>query len=224
MTSGIQRVAAARPTVEVLRRNEICGRILDAAEECLLQSGFRSRVHAAIAQRAGLSRPTVYKYFGDQTAIIEALFEREVARFLARVKPVVDGTQHAKARLVESVVFIVSYAREHELLQKSLREDPQVMMQLFATRGGGLIERVAEFMSPYYTRPGADGPDQRALVPLAEWLYRVVTSLITTPGVVDTESPEKLRNFVSELLELPTLAHSPQREPTSTAGESVVAP
>ncbi|MBB3035848.1 TetR/AcrR family transcriptional regulator [Hoyosella altamirensis] len=213
MRKEAQRVVAARPTVEILRRNEICARILDAAEECLMQSGFRSRVHAAIAQRAGLSRPTVYKYFGDQTAIIEALFEREVNRFLAHLRPVLDGTHHAKARLVESVVFIVSYARQHELLQKSLKEDPQVVMQLLSSRGGGLIERVAQYMSPYYKRtPDAQGPDETALVPVAEWLYRVVTSLITTPGVVDTESPEKLRDFVTELLELPTLGQAEKTE------------
>lgn len=216
MRNEAQRILSPRPTVEVLRRNEICSRILDAAEECLLQSGFRSRVHAAIAQRAGLSRPTVYKYFGDQSAIIEALFEREAARFLTRLKPVADSTHHAKARLVESIVLIVSHAREHELLQKTLREDPQLIMQLFAARGGTLIERVAEFMSPYFMR-GTDDPDQSSLVPLAEWLYRMVTSLITTPGLVDTDSPEKLRDFVTELLELPSLGSVPKTRQVSVS-------
>ncbi|WP_278314202.1 TetR/AcrR family transcriptional regulator [Lolliginicoccus levis] len=206
-----------RPTVDMLRRNEICSRILDAAEECLMQSGFRARVHAAIAKRAGLSRPTVYKYFGDQTAIIEALFEREVNSFLNRLRPVIESGTHAKARLVDSVVFVVSYAREHELLQKSLKEDPQVVTHLLSSQGQTLIERVATFMTPYFTRDDAE-MDERALVPMAEWIYRVVTSLITTPGVVDTESPEKLRVFVTELMELPSLSGALDARPVREAG------
>ncbi|GGC67787.1 putative TetR-family transcriptional regulator [Hoyosella rhizosphaerae] len=188
-----------------------------------MQAGFRARVHAAIAQRAGLSRPTVYKYFGDQSAIIEALFEREIAKFLNRLHPVIEGSTHAKARVVDSVVFIVSYAREHELLQKSLKEDPQVVNHLLATQGQTLIERVAAFISPYFHRGDDTSPvDDRTLVPLAEWIYRVVTSLITTPGVVDTESPEKLRVFVTELMEMPALtrdlstSHDTARDTAST--------
>ncbi|WP_149361121.1 TetR/AcrR family transcriptional regulator [Lolliginicoccus suaedae] len=220
--SNLQSMNPVRPTVDMLRRNEICSRILDAAEECLMQSGFRARVHAAIAKRAGLSRPTVYKYFGDQTAIIEALFEREVNSFLNRLRPVIEGGTHAKARLVDSVVFVVSYAREHELLQKSLKEDPQVVTHLLTSQGQPLIERVAAFMSPYFTRGDAAEMDERALVPMAEWIYRVVTSLITTPGVVDTESPEKLRVFVTELMELPSLSGALEARPVREPGAATL--
>src|SRR5689334_16824710 len=37
-------------------------RILDAATQCLLDEGLDARLHAMIAERAGISRPTVYKY------------------------------------------------------------------------------------------------------------------------------------------------------------------
>ena len=38
----------------------------------MLSAADTERLHAAIAERSGYSRPTVYKYVGDQQAIIGA--------------------------------------------------------------------------------------------------------------------------------------------------------
>ena len=66
---------------------QIRARILDAATECLLEVGVTGRLHTQIAQRAGLSRPTVYKYVGDQSAILQAVFDREFEVFWRTVVP-----------------------------------------------------------------------------------------------------------------------------------------
>src|SRR5262245_402855 len=63
-------------------------RILDAATECLLAEGLDARLHAMIAERAGISRPTVYKYVGDQAAIVAAVLDREFDQFFAAAVPI----------------------------------------------------------------------------------------------------------------------------------------
>ena len=73
-------------------------RILDAATECLIESGIDARLHATIAERAGVSRPTVYKYVGDQTAILRAVLDREVERFFAAATPAFTAMNEDESR------------------------------------------------------------------------------------------------------------------------------
>ena len=99
-------------------------RILDAATQCLLESGLDARLHAAIAERAGLSRPTLYKYVGDQTAILDAVRDREIEAFFTAAVPLLSSTDDLRTGLVDAVVFVVGYGRRHTLLQKALRSTP----------------------------------------------------------------------------------------------------
>ncbi|MGH2604184.1 MAG: TetR/AcrR family transcriptional regulator, partial [Dehalococcoidia bacterium] len=92
---------------------ELRGRILDAAQECLLEAGLTARLHRAIAERAGVSRPTVYKYAGDQQAITAALLDRETSRFLTALYDVIVRPGEPLDTFVEAIAFAVSYGRNH---------------------------------------------------------------------------------------------------------------
>ncbi|WP_430331286.1 TetR/AcrR family transcriptional regulator [Rhodococcus sp. ACT016] len=176
-------------------------RILDAAEACLIEFGYGSRLHAVITERAGLSRPTVYKYVGDQAQIFEALLQREITRFFTLLDPVLRGLDRLDDGFVECVVFAVGYARRHPVLQKGLRDDPATVLPWFTVQSGPLIERGAEFLAPYFERMRRDGPAVSAQV-ICEWAFRLVSSLITTTGCVDTDDERALRELVRGLLSI----------------------
>lgn len=182
---------------------EIADRILDAAELCLLEAGYTARIHAAIAERAGVSRPTVYKHLGDQNAIVEALLHREVTRFFAATAPVLIRRGPLRERFIETIVFVVGYAREHAILQKGLRENPELVLPYFTTRAHLFIERAVDFFGPPIREAmaGLPGPtpDPRMLV---EWGFRVIASLITTPSIVPIDDAPSLRRFVTGLLDI----------------------
>ena len=80
-------------------------------DACLLESGLDARLHAAIAERAGLSRPTLYKYVGDQTAILDAVRDREIEEFFTAAVPLLSSTDDLRDGLVDAVVFVVGYGR-----------------------------------------------------------------------------------------------------------------
>ena len=46
-------------------------RLLDAAVRCITRDGMAGGNIAAVAAEAGVSRPTVYRYFADQRALVE---------------------------------------------------------------------------------------------------------------------------------------------------------
>lgn len=182
---------------------ELRERILDAAEACLLEGGPQARIHGLVAARAGVSRPTVYKYVGDQQAVTEALLNREVDRYLDAVRPVIVDRRARRERFVETVVFTVVYARQHALLQALLREQPDAVLPWLTTRAEPMLRRGIASMSGYVhqDRQEVVAPDRLDVE--IEWGIRLVVSLITTPSVTQQlVTPANLRRYLASLLDI----------------------
>ena len=178
---------------------QIRSRILDAATECLLETGVSGRLHAQIAQRAGVSRPTVYKYAGDQSAILAAVFDREFDAFLDTVLPLLRSGISEQADLFEGVALIVDYARNHPLLQKALKEQPEYVLPALTTEADLILERAVRM----FAEPLAEilGTNHERGAEAAEWFFRIIVSLIVTPGTSGA-TPETLRRHLNGLAAL----------------------
>lgn len=59
--------------------------LLDAAAEIVDETGFERLTTQMVAERAGASIGTVYRYFPDRVAVLHALRERSIRRFRRRV-------------------------------------------------------------------------------------------------------------------------------------------
>lgn len=59
--------------------------LLDAAAEIVDESGFERLTTQMVAERAGASIGTVYRYFPDRVAVLHALRERSIRRYRERV-------------------------------------------------------------------------------------------------------------------------------------------
>lgn len=188
---------------------QIRERILDAATDCLLAEGLDARLHAMIAERAGISRPTVYKYVGDQAAIVAAILDREYDRFFGLAVPILRTSDDLEAHLVHAMVFVVDYARDHALLQKALREHPEVILPALTTGSGPLVERVVvlfeEQLGRGLSRSSSTGPSLSARA-AAEWAFRIVVSLITTPS--EALRQQGTQEYVESLVRLMGIAGS----------------
>jgi len=188
---------------------QIRERILDAATECLLAEGLDARLHAMIAERAGISRPTVYKYVGDQTAIVAAILEREYDRFFGLAVPILRTSDDLEAHLVHAIVFVVDYAREHALLQKALAEHPEVILPALTTGSGPLVDRVVALFEEQLGRGLSRSPATGSVLSpraAAEWAFRIVVSLITTP--TEALRQEGTQEYVESLVQLMGIAGS----------------
>jgi AcrR family transcriptional regulator len=201
---------------------DIQQRILDAAEECFLRAGPSARIHHLIAARAGVSRPTVYKYVGDQKAIIDALLHRELERFLTAAQSVLARSGPLRERFVETVVFTVGYARDHALLQKMLSEEPQFVLPWLTTHAGPMLDRGVAVMSPYIERRKRDGRPAGNPKVVVEWGIRIAASLITTPSVTTRlDEPRKVRRYLYDLFDIGLL---PVTDSTAAAEPAAAEP
>ena len=59
--------------------------LLDAAKDVVSEQGFHAVSIEAVARRAGITRPIVYRHFDDLAALLDALVERETLRALAQL-------------------------------------------------------------------------------------------------------------------------------------------
>jgi AcrR family transcriptional regulator len=81
------------------------GRLLDAAARCIARDGLTSTGIASVADEAGVSRPTVYRYFVDRDALVEAALLRAGAAQLAKMKAHIAPFSTAEEKAVEAVRF-----------------------------------------------------------------------------------------------------------------------
>ena len=66
--------------------------------------GFRPTTLADVARRAGVSRMTVYRQYGDLATIVSALLTAELLDLFGRVRADVEALPTGRERLVEAAV------------------------------------------------------------------------------------------------------------------------
>jgi AcrR family transcriptional regulator len=59
--------------------------LLDATKAVVAEEGFHAVSIEAVARRAGITRPIIYRHFDDLPSLLDALVERETARALAQL-------------------------------------------------------------------------------------------------------------------------------------------
>jgi AcrR family transcriptional regulator len=83
-------------------------RLVEATRTALARYGPRKIALTDIARLAGVSRPTLYKYFPSKEALLAALAEHEHRRFDDGVTAAVRGVS-PEARIDAALRFIVDY-------------------------------------------------------------------------------------------------------------------
>ena len=77
--------------------------LLDAFAELLHEVGYAEVTLADVAARAGMARNTIYNYFDDREALLMALIDRSVERFVADVRTEVASLPDAPSRLAACI-------------------------------------------------------------------------------------------------------------------------
>lgn len=90
--------------------------LLDAAAHIVDEIGFERLTTAMVAERAGASIGTVYRYFPDRIALLQALGARNLDRVLTRVTDEVSDERHANWLEALSAAF--------EILVDAYRSEP----------------------------------------------------------------------------------------------------
>ena len=181
-------------------------RILDAAVAHAEDFGLRRFTIDDVARRVGVSRVTVYRYFPKKERLIEAILLRELRRFLADVEKAVVPYNTLEDRLVEGFVFALTALRDHRLLNRVLRTEPELLLPHLTVDGGPVLAAGRDFIARY-ARAEAGGLQigDEDIEGVAELLARLVLSFVLTPdSVLRVRSADETRAFAEHYL-LPVL-------------------
>jgi AcrR family transcriptional regulator len=99
-------------TIEA-HRNAVRTAALDATAELAAEHGLRGVTMSRIAQRTGVGRATLYKYFADVEAILLAWHERQIDEHLDQLTQLRDANSTPDARL-RAVLERYALLRQHQ--------------------------------------------------------------------------------------------------------------
>jgi AcrR family transcriptional regulator len=160
--------------------------LLAAAATCFVNAGLRKTTMEDVAREAGAGKATLYRYFANKDALIDALLEREGQRFQRRLQRSVDTAGSALGGLEEAFVAGIRFFTEHPVLTRGRDEDPALLLERVTASRGPLVDAgLAWFASQVADgqRAGQIRPEVQPRV-VAEVLMRLVLSYFTFPPMV----------------------------------------
>ncbi|MGH3675983.1 MAG: helix-turn-helix domain-containing protein [Mycobacterium sp.] len=220
----VQRLTAPDPAVlaQIDHPDEITTRILSATLEQAELIGIRRTTMEDVARRSGVGRATLYRRFPTKTALIDAVVLAEVRRYLEGSALARSRATTLEDRLVYGTVFTVTFLREHQLLKKLLRTEPETILPSLTVDAGAIVDfatehAVVQLRADLYGATSTTPAQERHLRTVAELQTRLTLSFIVTRHTcINLATIDDTRAYVRDYL-LPMIT-GPTRSATSSAG------
>jgi AcrR family transcriptional regulator len=188
-------------------------RLIAAALDCFLNFGVRKTSLTDVADRAGVSRATAYRVFGDKNGLVRAVAEAEVTRFLDELDDAVTWDAALADALEQAITFTLRYLSGHAVLQRLIASEPEQLTDVVVPKPGepSLVQVLLPAVVERFVRTHHDVlrvPIDQA----AEWLLRMSISMLLSPSTT-LPSPRA----VADLLIAGLVETEAEPEPTEQA-------
>jgi AcrR family transcriptional regulator len=174
----------------------VADRLLDAAVEVATIHGLARLSVGDVAKRAGLSRQTLYKHFSSRDALIAAAVVREATtlttQIIAAAAPLDDPADALRA----AIVATLRLTREHPLLDRLVRTEPETLLPFVVGDTGpvaGTVRAVVEQIIDQKT-PGLSPVELRRVADLVTRL--LISYAVSAPD----DPPEVVADVLADVL------------------------
>ncbi len=170
-------------------------RILEGTYACVARWGLGKTTVEDAAREAGVSRATLYRYFpGGRDELIDAVVLWQFLRFFSRLYEELHLATSLPEVLERALVFARQAILEHEVLQRVIATEPEILLPKLTTERERLVGMVTGFLLPYLAHhtvvAGVD------VLEAADYLSRMTLSLISAPGRWDLDDPVQVAELV----------------------------
>lgn len=179
-------------------------RVLEATYACVGRFGMGKTTVEDVVKESGVSRASIYRLFpGGKDQLLRETVAWEMNRFFARLAEAVYDAPDFATLLERGLAFAHAAIVEHEVLNKVLDTEPDRLLPLITVEQDRVLGFITAFLLPYLEREQREGRirDGVHLDATADYVARMVLSLISSPGRWDMADPDQVRELVrGELL------------------------
>lgn len=168
-------------------------RITDAAYGLFARQGVRATTVDQIAAIAECSRMTVYRHFPGKRTLLRAVVLGEFVRRSDTLEAMWNRPAPLEDRMVSVFVGLVAAARGDALVDRLLRDEPDVLLPALTLEGEEMLTVPAGLIAE---RLRTEPELQMDADIVAELLCRLVLSLVLQPyGRLRLERPQEIEDF-----------------------------
>jgi AcrR family transcriptional regulator len=170
-------------------------RVLEATYECVARYGLAKTTVEDVTRAAKVSRASIYRYFpGGRDELMNAVIAWETGRFFGRLAEAVAGAPDFASLLEEALFFAHRAVEEHEVLQKVLQTEPELLLPQLTIESDRVLGFIRQFLVPYLERetlrPGME------LQQAADYVSRMLLSFISNQGRWDLSDRRQVAELV----------------------------
>ena len=149
--------------------------LLEVARACIERHGFSKVTLSDVAAAAGVTRPTVYRYFGSAEELFNAAAVTASGGYLERMRSRAMRPDDPVERVVEGMAIAISEIPGDPHLEELFRMRDVVSVHA-ASQNGFVSNELRLYFGDQWKG------DDRALDELAELLLRLLKSFLDDPG------------------------------------------
>jgi len=170
-------------------------RLLEVAALCVARDGIAGTGIVHVALEAGVSRPTVYRYFKDREELIRSVLLQAGLRLANEVQEHIRAYEGPGEKIVAATIFTLAAIRENPVLRQVWQP---------AMFDANVLKGFTQPASITFTRVAlseiidATGWDEDEAAESMELTLRMIFSLLASPEPKRTE--EELREFLRRRL------------------------
>jgi AcrR family transcriptional regulator len=170
-------------------------RLLEVAARCIARNGIPATGIAHVALEAGVSRPTVYRYFKDREELIRSVLLQAGLRLANGVQEHIRVYAGPGDKVVEATLFTLRAIRENAVLREVWQPAmfDAYLLQGFTQPASIMFTRVA--LSEMIE---STGWDENEAAEAMEFMLRMILSLLAAPEPERSEN--ELRDFLGRRL------------------------
>lgn len=173
--------------------------VLDAATRRFIDVGIKATTMSSIATEAEISREWLYRHFSSKGAVLTALVQRELRRFIDGLAASVEWNDDVSEMLTETFVYCVEFFRDLPEIDGLVSQGGTMSAAEIRTRSSEIVTLATRSCADYLVDLGGFDP-QRAVF-IAETLVRLVGSTLVVPAAqVDLHDPTVLRDFAARVV------------------------
>jgi len=173
-------------------------RLLDAALEAATLHGISKLSMGDVARRADLSRQTLYRHYPSKDTLVAAVVTAETGKLIEQVVAAALAETEPQASLEAGLLTALTVLRDHPLLDRLVRTEPEALLPLLTTDSSPVMVQVRGVVEAILTEGNPDLTQE----PVAMRRFAdVVTRLLISYAVsAPDDPPEVVAHFLSTFL------------------------